>query len=142
MDSSAPNDIDLLLQKAKSSGRNEDLSALWKAALELPQWHFMTRPTATIEDRKPFVGVLDGKPWAFVFTDRQRAQEYARAIPNGGFVDEGGNVLVLSTDTQKAIDYLLALAAQGVYGVRFNELNGWFSPLANLPAILQHVRKN
>ncbi|MBD2714264.1 hypothetical protein KBK19_04370 [Microvirga sp. STR05] len=141
MDSAAHNEIDLLLDKAKSSGRNEDLSALWKVVLSLPQWHFMTRQTATIEERKPFVGVLDGKPWAFVFTDRQRAQEYARTIPNGGFVDESGNVLVISTDTQKAIDYLLALAAQGVYGVRFNELNGWFSPIANLPAIINHVNK-
>jgi hypothetical protein len=62
MDSTAPNDIDLLLAKAKSSGRNEDLSALWKAALSLPQWHFITRRTANIEDQKPFVGVMDGKP--------------------------------------------------------------------------------
>ncbi|RSK49288.1 hypothetical protein [Hymenobacter rigui] len=141
MDSSAHEDIDLLLAKAKSSGKTEDLSALWKAALSLPQWHFITRQTATIEDRKPFVGVMDCKPWAFLFTDRQRAQEYARTIPNGGFVDESGNVLVISTDTQKAIDYLLALAAQGVYGLRFNELNGWFSPIENLSAIIQHVHK-
>jgi hypothetical protein len=49
--------------------------------------------------------------------------------------------MVISTNTQKAIDYLLALAAQGVYGVRFNELNGWFSPIANLPAIIKHVNK-
>ncbi|SHL24653.1 hypothetical protein [Hymenobacter psychrotolerans] len=141
MDSSAPNDIDLLLQKAKSSGNTEDLSALWKAVLSLPQWHFITRQTANIEDRKPFVGVLDGKPWAFVFTDRQRAQEYARTIPGGEFVDASGNVLVISTETPRAVDYLLALAAQGVHGVRFNELNGWFSPLANLPAIIRHVHK-
>lgn len=142
MDASAHEDIDLLLAKAKSSGRPEDLSALWKAALSLPQWHFITRQTAQMEDRKPFVGVMDGKPWAFLFTDRQRAQEYARTIPNGGFVDESGSVLVISTDTQKAIDYLLALAAQGVYGLRFNELNGWYSPIENLPAILQHVNKS
>jgi hypothetical protein len=56
-------------------------------------------------------------------------------------VDESGNVLVISTDTQKAVDYLLALASQGVYGLRFNELNGWFSPIENLPAIIQHVKK-
>lgn len=137
-----PNDIDALLEKAKTSGQTEDLTVLWKAALSLPQWHFITRQTASLEDRKPFVGVLDGKPWAFVFTDRQRAQEYARTIPGGGFVDASGNVLVISTETQKAVEYLLALAAQGVYGVRFNELNGWFSPLQNLSAILQHVQKS
>ncbi|MDU0370852.1 hypothetical protein ACFPAF_10640 [Hymenobacter endophyticus] len=141
MHSSTSQEIDLLLEKAKSSGKTEDLAALWKAALELPQWHFITRQTANIEDRKPFVGVLDNKPWIFVFTDRQRAQEYARTITGGGFVDESGNVLVMSTDTPKAIDYLLALTSQGVYGVRFNELNGWFSPLQNLPAILQHVQR-
>lgn len=141
MDSATHKDIDLLLEKAKSSGRTEDLSALWAAALELPQWHFITRQTATIEDRKPFVGVMDGKPWVFLFTDRQRAQEYARTIPNGGFIDDSGNVMVISTDTQRAIDYLMALGAQGVHGVRFNELNGWYSPIENLPAIIQHVQK-
>ncbi|AIZ63060.1 hypothetical protein PK28_03965 [Hymenobacter sp. DG25B] len=141
MNSSAHNDIDLLLEKAKSSGRNEDLSALWKAALNLPQWHFITQQTANIEDRKPAVGMVDNKPWVFLFTDRQRAQEYGRTIKDGGFVDESGNVMVISTDTQRAIDYLLALASQGVYGLRFNELNGWFSPIENLPAIIKHVNK-
>jgi hypothetical protein len=62
MDSSAYNEVDHLLAKAKSSGKTEDLATLWKAVLSLPQWHFITRQTANTEDRKPFVGVMDGKP--------------------------------------------------------------------------------
>lgn len=139
MDASASDEIDFLLEKSKSSGNNEDLSKLWKATLNLPQWHFLARQTETLADRTPFIGVLANKPWVFLFTDRQRAHEYGRHINDGGFVDADGNVLIISMETQHAISYIMSLASKGVYGLRMNELNGWFSPLANLPAIINYV---
>ena len=140
MNQQNPDIIDLLLEKAKNSGNNEDLSQLWKATLHLPQWHFITRQTDRPEDRKPFIGVIESRPWVFMFTDREKAREYGNAIKDGGFVDEEGNVLVISMDTQKAVDYLMSLSSNGVYGIRINELNGWFSPLAQLPAIIRYVK--
>jgi hypothetical protein len=112
------NDIDILLEKAKTSGSNEDLSALWKATLHLTQWHFITKYTEKIEDRKPFIGVIDNQGWVFMFTDRQKAQEYGKTIKDGQFADEEGNVIVISMDTEKAIDYLMGLSSKGVYGMR------------------------
>ncbi|GAB2953368.1 hypothetical protein GCM10027048_18160 [Hymenobacter coalescens] len=136
MDQSTSPDIDSLLLKSKSSGRNEDLSALWKAALSLPQWHFITKQTEKLEDRRPFVGVLEGQSWAFVFTDRQKAHEFAKAMKDGSFVDEQGTALIISSETPKAIEYIMALAAKGVHGVRINELNGWFPPLQTCRLLL------
>ncbi|KAA9327597.1 hypothetical protein F0P96_16595 [Hymenobacter busanensis] len=141
MQQPAQNDIDTLLEKAKTSGSKEDLSELWKAALNLPQWHFITKHTERLEDRKPFVGVMDNKGWVFVFTDRQKAHEYGKAIKDGGFVDAEGNLMVISMGIEGAIDYVMDLFTKGVYGMRMNELNGWFSPIANLPAIIKHVRQ-
>ncbi|GAA4374070.1 hypothetical protein [Hymenobacter koreensis] len=139
MDQLTNNDIDSLLQKAKTSGDKEDLATLWKAALNLPQWHFITKHTEKLEDRRPFIGVLDNQPWVFVFTDRQKAQEFGQSVKDGGFVDDKGSVMIISMDTHRAIDYVTALSSKGVFGVRINELNGWFSPIANLPAIINHV---
>ena len=49
--------------------------------------------------------------------------------------------MIISMDTQKAIDYILSLNSIGVYGMRINEGNGWFSPIENLTPIINHVNK-
>ncbi|RYY65683.1 MAG: hypothetical protein EOO12_06310 [Chitinophagaceae bacterium] len=134
-------DIDKLVQQAATSGSAEDLKQLWKAALDLEQWHFITKVREQLQDRKPFIGVIDDKPWVFVFTDRQKAQSYGSMPQNKGFVDSSGSALIISMETDKAIGYLLELANAGVYGVRFNEGNGWFAPLGNLPAVIAYVRQ-
>ncbi|RYG52258.1 MAG: hypothetical protein EOO01_06880 [Chitinophagaceae bacterium] len=134
-------EIDQLVQAASRSGRPEDLSSLWKATLNLPQWHFITKVQDSTADRKPFIGVIENKPWVFVFTDRNKAQLYGAAPPNTGFVDSSGSVLVISMETNKAIDYVMGLHQAGVYGIRLNEGNGWYAPLEQLPAIIQFVNK-
>ncbi len=133
-------DISLLVEKASKSGNNEDLSILWKATLNLDQWHFITKDTVDINARKPFVGIIDNQPWVFVFTDRIEAQKYATSEGNKGFTDKDGNTHLISMDTDKAIEYILTLQSQGVYGMRINEGNGWFSPIENLNPIIEHVK--
>ena len=44
-------------------------------------------------------------------------------------------------DTDKAINYILDLNSKGVYGMRINEGNGWFSPTENLQSIIEHIKK-
>ncbi len=44
-------------------------------------------------------------------------------------------------DTDKAINYILDLNSKGVYGMRINEGNGWFSPFENLQPIIEHIKK-
>lgn len=134
-------DIDAVLADAKKSGGNEALAKLWKATLNLQQWHFITKYKEEVLSRYPFVGVIDNRPWVFIFTDRQKAQQYCVQEGNDGFTDPTGTVYIISMDTANAINYILDLQSKGVYGIRINEGNGWFSPIANLPAIIEHTKK-
>ncbi len=133
--------IDEMLADAKKSVGNEALAILWKATLDLKQWHFITKYKEDVLESSPFVGVIDNRPWVFVFTDRHKAQQYCVQAGNDGFADPNGTVYIISMDTANAINYVTDLQSKGVYGMRINEGNGWFSPIANLPAIIEHTKK-
>ena len=60
-------------------------------------------------------------------------------MKNEGFTDSEGSTFIISMDTDKAIKYILELNLKGVYGMRINEGNGWFSPIANLNPIIEHI---
>lgn len=142
MDDTKPTDnIDNLVAKASESGNAEDLTKLWKTFLDLNQWHFITKYKENINDSKPFIGVIDNQPWVFLFSDRQKAREYCLNEGNTGFADSNGGVNVISMETDKAISYILDLHHKGVYGMRINEGNGWFSPIENLKPIIEYVNK-
>ena len=133
--------IDELTNKAKESGKPEDLYKLWQAALSLDEWHFIAKYRENIQEIKPFLGVVDDAGWAFVFTDKDKAQEYAKTTVNEGFLDPEGSAIIISMKTENAIKYLLNLKSGGVHGVRINELNGWFAPLNDLPVIINWLNK-
>ena len=133
--------IDDLVNNAQNSGRSEDLTLLWKATLNLKQWHFITKYQNNLQDRRPFVGIIDNQPWVFVFTDRQKAQVYCLDKQNQGFTDNKGGVMIISMDTDKAIEYIMKLKTSGVYGMRINEGKGWFSPIANLAEIIKLTKQ-
>lgn len=133
--------IDLLVADAAKSGNSDDLTKLWKATLNLKQWHFITKYKSDIQNSRPFIGVIDNQPWVFVFTDRQKAQQYCLNEKNDGFTDTKGSAFIISMDTEKAVNYVLDLHSKGVFGMRINEGNGWFSPIENLTAIIDHIKK-
>lgn len=133
--------IDILVAGATKTGSAGDLTKLWKATLKLKQWHFITKYKADIQDSVPFIGVIDNQPWVFIFTDRQKAEQYCLNEKNDGFTDTKGTSFIISMDTEKAVDYILDLHSKGVYGMRINEGNGWFSPIADLTAIIEYVKK-
>jgi len=133
--------IDLLFANFEKSESMDDLTKLWSATLKLKQWHFITKHKIDIQERRPFVGIIDNQPWVFIFTDRQKARQYCVQEGNEGFTDDKGSVYVISMNTDRAIDYILDLQSKGVYGMRINEGNGWFSPIANLEAIIQYIEK-
>jgi len=133
--------IDQLVSNATKSESAEDLTKLWKETLNLKQWHFITKYKEELQESTPFIGVIDNQPWVFIFTDRQKAQQYCLNEKNYGFTDSKGSSFIISMDTDKAIDYILDLNSKGVYGMRINEGNGWFSPIANLDSIIEHIKK-
>lgn len=134
------NTIDSLLNLAQSSGKPDDLSNLWRETLKLSQWHFISKYKENIEESEVFVGLIEDRPWVFVFTDRKRASEYCNNVGNTGFISPDGSARVISMDTDKAIEYILKLGETGVYGMRLNEGKGWFSPISNLNPIIDFVK--
>jgi hypothetical protein len=140
-DTNFTDNIDLLVANATKSGNADDLTKLWSATLKLKQWHFIAKYKEDIQETKTFIGVIDNQPWVLIFTDRQKAQQYCHQKGNEDFTDNKGNVRIISMDTDRAINYILDLQSKGVYGMRINEGNGWFSPIANLKAIIEYVKK-
>lgn len=135
------NTIDLLVEKAIKSGNSDDLTKLWSSMLKLKQWNFITKYKTDIQESQPFIGVIDNQPWVFIFTDRDKALQYCLQEGNEGFSDDKGRVYIITMDTEKAIEYVLGLQAKGVYGMRINEGNGWFSPISNLIPIIEYIKK-
>ena len=142
MDDTKPTDsVDKLVAKASELGNADDLTKLWKAFLNLKQWHLITKYKENIDDCKPFIGIIDNQPWVFLFSDRQKATQYCLNEKNTGFTDPQGGVYIISMETDNAIIYIIVLHLKGVYGMRINEGNGWFSPIENLNAIIEYVKK-
>lgn len=116
-----------------------DLSRLWRAFFEHPEWLFITDASGAGLPSSPFVGYVDEQPWFFVFTDSARAHEFAKKYE---LTDQQGECLYLSL-TPEAARHMLASADGKVTGIRVNEgEHGWFSPLANVEAIYSYLQEN
>lgn len=126
-------DFDTLVDNSRD-GNLESLTKLYKAFLGLEKWCFI-RSGETMEDSRPFIGIIDDKPWVFIFTDSSKAQQ---AKPN-----EDGSVVLIKMSVEGALEYIYKVGEQGAFGIRVNEgTHGWFCPIADLPNIIDYVNKN
>jgi hypothetical protein len=133
-------DIDSLVEKARNSGSIEDLNTLYSALLDLDEWNYIVSNNCKIEEAKPFIGIVDDKPWLFVFTDRLKADQYAKTF--GNFLESNGNTLVLSMNLSNSLNMIQQLHDKGVYGIRINEgENGWFIDVQGLFNIKNYLKK-
>lgn len=136
------NRFDALMASAKQAESQELLiqcfRSLWAAFLDLETWIFLTSGGSNPEQASPFIGIIDGKPWAMVFTDPQKAAEFAGPAPR--FRDAEGELLFLAMPRMQALQWILGLQQDGVAGLRINQGEfGWMAPLANLPAIIVDI---
>ncbi len=131
-------DFDALCGAAHPSGGTGPraaMDALWTAAFALDVWHFAVakdRPTA------PLVYELQGKRWAFVFTDAARAlrfyEENAAAVG-------GAHRATLALRLDGARGWIRQAGAEGLFGVQFNYAQpGWFAPWEGVDRIWSHLR--
>lgn len=132
--------FDQLVSKARNSGEIEDLNALYLAFFDLLEWNFIVSNNSSMDDAKPFIGVVDDKPWLFVFTDGKKADEYAKAF--GSFLEQDGNTIILKMTAVSSQDMLKTLGERGVFGLRINEGdNGWFIDVPGFFNIKSHLNK-
>lgn len=116
--------------------QREDQNRLWTAFFELEKWLFITNASETSNGFTPFVGYIEEEPWFFVFTDSQRAFEFAKKFE---LTDKNGECLYMSL-TRDAAFQLISSAEGKVQGIRVNEgPHGWFAPLENVGRIYNHL---
>ena len=133
-------DFDLLVEKARNSGQTVDLNNLYSAFFDLKEWVYIVSKNCSIEDAKPFIGVIDENPWLFVFTDSKKADQYAKTF--GNFHENNGNTFVIKMNSSNSLNMVQQLNERGVVGVRINEgENGWFTDIPGLFNIKNYLRK-
>lgn len=136
------NRFDTLMALAKRAESQERLiqrfRSIWASFLELETWVFLTTGGSNPEQASPFIGIIDGKPWALAFTDPRKAAEFAGEDPR--FRDSDGGLLFIAMPKMQALQWVLGLQQDGVAGIRINQGEfGWMAPLANLPAIIVDI---
>ncbi|WP_343634128.1 hypothetical protein [Fluviicola sp.] len=135
---SATSPFDQLVTNARTSGKEADLDALYGAFFALEDWNFIVSQNSSLEEAKPFIGVVDEKPWLFVFTDGLKATEYARTA--GGFLEKDGHTVILRLASENATHLANQLYQHGVYGIRVNDgANGWYFDIPALDSIRKHL---
>lgn len=133
------NSFDLLVANARSSNSTENLDALYSAFFDLNEWNFIVSQNSSLEDARPFIGLVDEKPWLFVFTDGMKAQQYAKAA--GGFLEQEGNTVILRMEAENSMDIARQLNERGVYGIRVNEgENGWYFDIPGMFRIREYLK--
>lgn len=109
----------------------EDLINLWTEFFKLDEWLFIVDASQSSLEPVPFVGFIEDRPWFFVFTDSQRALEFAKKF---SLTDKNNECLYLSLSPESALKILAS--SQNADGIRINEgPHGWFSPLQNVEQI-------
>ncbi len=113
-----------------------DLSNLWAAFFKLEQWIFIVDASSAAEQPSPFIGYQDEQPWFFVFTDSDKAYDFAK---KNSLLDKNGESLYLSM-TPNGARKMLSSAQGHTVGIRVNEgEHGWFAPLENIEAIYKFL---
>lgn len=111
-------EIDALSMAARNVQNKVGEQALWRAAVTLPEWYFVSQGSA--EDAEPMVARMGGKPKLLAFTSEERAEAFVRhlqARPGGGGNINGG---VLNMGVPDAVEYCQQLFDSGVDTIHFN----------------------
>ncbi|MDX2132909.1 MAG: hypothetical protein SFY69_12735 [Planctomycetota bacterium] len=118
-------DFDALVEASRQGQNKMHEQALWKAAMNLPTWYFVARGAG--EDAEPLLGALEGKGSLLIFTDEDRAADFAkrrlmRASDVRGASRDPASVegQVLNMDVPDAVEYAKDLAKAGVEWALFN----------------------
>lgn len=133
-----PHPFDTLVSNARNNNSTKNLDALYGAFFALEEWNFIVSQNSSLADAKPFIGLVDEKPWLFVFTDGGKAQQYAKEA--GGFLEQDGNTLILRMKAENCMDIARQLHERGVYGIRVNEgENGWYFDIPGMFRIKDYL---
>jgi hypothetical protein len=128
---------------AKGTGDGRDVVKVWEYVFKLKEWNFITTFKEDVKECKPFIGVIDEKAWFYMFTDREKAQEFAKK--DNRFLGENGECLIITVPVDSAIKMVLEADYQGVFGIKVNENDieknsNFNAPISTLKRILQIIK--
>lgn len=131
-----------LIRIVKENGKGEDVVNIWKTVLGLKEWNFISVYKENIQDNQPFIGVIDSKPWFFVFTSRQKAHEFTKS--DSRFLGPKGETYIISQSVENSLKMIFEAEKNGVFGIMMNEndseINSNFNiPIATLKRIIQII---
>jgi len=121
-------DFDALCTAAQNIQNKLGEQELWKTAVALPTWYFVARETG--DEAEPVIGTLDRASHLLIFTDEERAANFARMRAMRASDARGsdrstdairdGTAGTLEMDVPDAIEYCRDLAKAGVESALFN----------------------
>jgi len=130
--------FDELIEKVKKMPFQEGQILLWKETFNLEKWHFITKPLVNLDNPKPFIGVVEGKGWMYLFTDGKHALKFGKVQ---GLLNNDGSINTIAMKPKKAVELLDKFAKLGVFGVRFNQGEfGWYAPIENLKPMMDYLK--
>jgi len=133
-------DFDTLANNVKLDNDISNLDILYSALFNLDEWIFIATPKEEIDNTTPFIGILEEKPWFFVFTDANKALQFTKNKEM--FKNEEGKTIQIKMSAYDAVETIFEAHKAGVYGVRFNEGDtGWVTPIDSFPAIIRHLKE-
>jgi hypothetical protein len=140
------NDINFedLVRNTKINGNGRDVFKIWEIMLNLKQWHFVTTYKTDIQNVQPFIGVIDDKPWIFIFSSSEKANEFSRL--DSRFLGENGETQIISQSVESSLNMILKLEEQGVFGLKVNdndvEINSDFNISISVLKQIVEISKN
>ncbi|GEM_PF-2839715 len=120
-------------------GEQEDHSQLWRAVLDLEEWHFLVHPKDSA-DPYPFIANEGGKRCAFAFTGSETASTFAVA---NNLTDAQGGAVYISMKLPGAIEWIESAGASGQLElVHFNfGCPGFYCPADRFKVLCRYLNR-
>lgn len=129
-------DFDKLAERTQQDKTKESLDALWGAVYALEDWYMIA--AGEPPNVGPFIGVIEDKPFVFVFTEPEKAAEAAK---NRGLVDKNGDPHLLAIPVAGFVKTVETYLEKGIFGVYFNDCkNAFYTPLTDVKSMFQFHR--
>lgn len=126
-------DFDQLSLTGRIDESQQTMERLWGEVYRLDSWFFLAR--GEVPDVRPFIGMVQQRPFVMAFTDAARVAEFAQ---RQGIAAEDGSARALSMPPDGFASMVQAYIDGGVFGILFNDgPAGFFAPLTNVVPMLE-----
>jgi len=127
-------DFDTLMENARNSKRKEDDFELWRKLFELEHW--IVIPVGEEMKWRPFIGVIDDITFLPVFTDHNKAFDFAY---RNKIKEEKNQGRIMTMSPRSIVDWAKALIEMGVVKIVVND--SWSLKLKDLNDLYYYLMK-